>query len=124
MSAYGVIEPVGERRRRRASSPIGDMVEKPAVADAPSDLIIIGRYVLTADVFDEIDRLQPGAGGEIQLTDALRGQAAAAPFHGVLSDIAASTPATRSAGSPRSSSSRSTTSASALSSAAWLHDRV
>ncbi len=63
------------------------MVEKPAVAEAPSDLIIIGRYVLTHEVLDLIDRLQPGAKGEIQLTDALRTQAEAGPFHGVLSRI-------------------------------------
>jgi UTP--glucose-1-phosphate uridylyltransferase len=63
------------------------MVEKPAPADAPSDLIIIGRYVLTPDVFDEIATLKPGAIGEIQLTDALRAQAARSPFHGVLSEI-------------------------------------
>ncbi len=63
------------------------MVEKPAVDDAPSDLIIIGRYVLTPDVFAEIERVQPGTGGEIQLTDALRVQAANGPFHGVLSNI-------------------------------------
>ena len=54
---------------------------------APSDLIIIGRYVLTPDVFDEIAVLKPGAIGEIQLTDALRAQAARAPFHGVLSEV-------------------------------------
>ena len=64
------------------------MVEKPAVADAPSDLIIIGRYVLTPDVFAELEHVQPGSGGEIQLTDALRAQAAKGPFHGVLSNIA------------------------------------
>ena len=54
---------------------------------APSDLIIIGRYVLTPDVFEEIAKLPPGRGGEIQLTDALRIQASRSPFHGVLSDI-------------------------------------
>lgn len=83
---YGVIEPAG---------PMGDdgvvrinsMVEKPDRAAAPSDLVIIGRYVLTPDVFDCIERVPPGAGGEIQLTDALRMQAAAGPFHGVLSEI-------------------------------------
>ena len=63
------------------------MVEKPAVADAPSDLIIIGRYVLTPDVFDAIAALRPGAGGELQLTDALRVQAAGGPFHGVVRDV-------------------------------------
>jgi UTP--glucose-1-phosphate uridylyltransferase len=64
------------------------MVEKPPVDDAPSELIIIGRYVLTPDVFAELDQVQPGSGGEIQLTDALKAQAAKGPFHGVLSRIA------------------------------------
>ena len=59
----------------------------PRSNEAPSNLILIGRYVLTPDVFDEIDRLQPGRGGELQLTDALRAQAARAPFHGVVSSI-------------------------------------
>jgi UTP--glucose-1-phosphate uridylyltransferase len=51
---------------------IKDMVEKPKFADAPSDLAIIGRYILTPDVFDAIERTEKGAGGEIQITDALR----------------------------------------------------
>jgi UTP--glucose-1-phosphate uridylyltransferase len=42
---------------------------------------------VTPDVFDEIDRLEPGAGGELQLTDALRAQAARSPFHGVVSSV-------------------------------------
>jgi UTP--glucose-1-phosphate uridylyltransferase len=51
---------------------IKDMVEKPAFEDAPSDLAIIGRYILTPDVFDAIERTEKGAGGEIQITDAMR----------------------------------------------------
>lgn len=51
---------------------INDMVEKPKFADAPSDLAIIGRYILTPDVFDAIERTEKGAGGEIQITDAMR----------------------------------------------------
>lgn len=51
---------------------IRDMVEKPAFADAPSDLAIIGRYIFTPDIFDAIERTAPGAGGEIQITDAMR----------------------------------------------------
>ena len=47
------------------------MVEKPAREDTPSRLAIIGRYVLTPDVFDALERVQPGALGEIQLTDAI-----------------------------------------------------
>lgn len=86
VSAYGVINPAG---------PVGDdgvvavkdLVEKPPVAEAPSDLIIIGRYVLTPDVFDAIDGLTPGSLGELQLTDALRAQAARSPFHGVVSGV-------------------------------------
>lgn len=83
---YGVIEPAGPITADGVV-PVRTMVEKPRNDDAPSDLILIGRYVLTADVFDCIERVQPGAGGEIQLTDALCMQAAAAPFHGVLSDV-------------------------------------
>ena len=51
---------------------IKNMVEKPAAAKAPSDLAIIGRYVLTPDIFDEIENTKPGAIGEIQITDAMR----------------------------------------------------
>lgn len=87
VSAYGVIDPSGEMDDDGVIS-IRTMVEKPKVSDAPSDLIIIGRYVLTPDVFAELERVQPGSGGEIQLTDALRAQAAKGPFHGVLSTIA------------------------------------
>ena len=86
VSAYGVIAPIGEIDANGVIG-ISDMVEKPAVADAPSDLIIIGRYVLTPDVFDAIAELRPGAGGELQLTDALRVQAGRSPFHGVLRDV-------------------------------------
>ena len=86
VGAYGVIEPLSPVDADGVVA-IGGMVEKPRSADAPSDLIIIGRYVLTPDVFDEIATLEPGAVGEIQLTDALRAQAARSPFHGVLSEI-------------------------------------
>ena len=51
---------------------INDMVEKPPFADAPSDLAIIGRYILTPDIFEAIERTERGAGGEIQITDAMR----------------------------------------------------
>lgn len=86
VSAYGVIDPVGALDADGVVR-IATMVEKPPVAEAPSELIIIGRYVLTPDVFDRLEQVQPGAGGEIQLTDALRMQAEAGPFHGVLSDL-------------------------------------
>ncbi|MEP6847244.1 MAG: UTP--glucose-1-phosphate uridylyltransferase GalU [Acidobacteriota bacterium] len=51
---------------------IKEMVEKPAFADAPSDLAIIGRYIFTPDIFAAIESTEPGAGGEIQITDAMR----------------------------------------------------
>jgi UTP--glucose-1-phosphate uridylyltransferase len=86
VSAYGVVTPSGPLESDGVL-PIATMVEKPAAADAPSNLIIIGRYVLTPDVFDRIAEVPPGTGGEIQLTDALRMQAEHGPFHGVLRDI-------------------------------------
>lgn len=51
---------------------IEDMVEKPRPEDAPSDLAITGRYVLESEIFDHIEEVPPGVGGEIQLTDAMR----------------------------------------------------
>jgi UTP--glucose-1-phosphate uridylyltransferase len=49
-----------------------DMLEKPKKEEAPSDLAIIGRYVLTPDIFPILEKQAPGKGGEIQLTDAIR----------------------------------------------------
>ena len=68
---------------------ITDLVEKPAVGEAPSNLAIIGRYVLDPSVFEVLAKTAPGRGGEIQLTDALRDLAAADPatgggVHGVI----------------------------------------
>lgn len=86
VGSYGVIAPTGPVDGDGVV-PIGDLVEKPPVDEAPSDLIIIGRYVLTPDVFDEIAAGRVGALGEIQLTDALRAQAHRSPFHGVVSRV-------------------------------------
>jgi UTP--glucose-1-phosphate uridylyltransferase len=61
------IAPFGERLLR-----IRELVEKPKPADAPSNLAITGRYVLPPAIFDCLERTKPGAGGEIQLTDALK----------------------------------------------------
>ena len=63
---------------------ISGMVEKPKREDAPSNLAIIGRYVLPAAIFDVLEHTQPGKGGEIQLTDALQELAADAEGPGVL----------------------------------------
>jgi UTP--glucose-1-phosphate uridylyltransferase len=64
---------------------IADLVEKPAPDEAPSTLAIIGRYVLPPEIFDALRSTEPGAGGEIQLTDAMRRLAAqGVPVHGVV----------------------------------------
>ena len=60
---------------------IDGMVEKPPFAEAPSDLAIIGRYILTPDIFHELEDTTPGSGGEIQLTDAMRSLLNKRPFY-------------------------------------------
>jgi UTP--glucose-1-phosphate uridylyltransferase len=74
ISAYGCIdaEPVSHNGRSDRVYRIRDLVEKPKASDAPSNLAIIGRYVLTPEIFDSLQSIDPGSGGEIQLTDALR----------------------------------------------------
>jgi len=68
--AYGVAD-VGERSDD-GSLPVEELVEKPPLDEAPSNLAITGRYVLTSEVFDLLEQTDPGVGGELQLTDALR----------------------------------------------------
>lgn len=87
VSSYGVIDPSGPLSADGVI-PVKDLVEKPAADDAPSNFILTGRYVLTPDIWSEIASLRPGSGGELQLTDALRAQAAHRPFHAVVSDVA------------------------------------
>jgi UTP--glucose-1-phosphate uridylyltransferase len=72
ISAYGcaAVVPIPEGDDNLVR--ITDIVEKPTVADAPSNLAVIGRYVLTPDIFDVLEQVKPGAGGEIQLTDAIK----------------------------------------------------
>src|SRR5439155_21513746 len=65
---YGVVK-VGERNGKAFR--IGGMVEKPKREDAPSNLIISGRYILQPEIFAEIAEQGPGSGGEIQITDAM-----------------------------------------------------
>jgi UTP--glucose-1-phosphate uridylyltransferase len=80
ISRFGVID--GEEVEDGVYK-IRDMVEKPPFAEAPSDLAIIGRYVLTPDIFDEIEKTSPGAIGEIQITDAMRSLLQKRPFYAV-----------------------------------------
>ncbi|MCU1592326.1 MAG: UTP--glucose-phosphate uridylyltransferase [Frankiales bacterium] len=63
---------------------ITGLVEKPAVADAPSNLAVLGRYVLSPTVFGLLRTTAPGHGGEIQITDALQGLIDVEPVHGVV----------------------------------------
>ncbi len=72
VNKYGVIS--GESLKEGIYR-VDSMVEKPDPKDAPSNLAIIGRYILTPDIFDIIRETEPGANGEIQLTDALQTQA-------------------------------------------------
>jgi len=74
ISAYGVVdaEAVLYNGAKDRVFRINDMVEKPESENAPSNLAIIGRYILTPEIFDSIQAVPPGSGGEIQLTDALK----------------------------------------------------
>ncbi len=77
---YGV---VGARNWDKNSFEIDNMVEKPKREDAPSNLIISGRYILQPEIFAEIEHQQPGAGGEIQITDAMKRLRQKQRFYGV-----------------------------------------
>ncbi|MGD6831733.1 UTP--glucose-1-phosphate uridylyltransferase GalU [Sutcliffiella halmapala] len=69
VSKYGIISPAKEKSLDVYD--IHSLVEKPKKEDAPSNLAIMGRYVLTPDIFDILENQEPGSGGEIQLTDAI-----------------------------------------------------
>ena len=69
ISSYGCVEPEGETVDGVVK--IRRIVEKPPRDEAPSNLAVIGRYVFTPEIFDSLDRIEPGAGGELQLTDAI-----------------------------------------------------
>jgi len=71
ISSYGVIDATPVKDNDRLYE-VRNMVEKPRLADAPSNLAIIGRYILTPAIFEVLDQTPLGAGGELQLTDALR----------------------------------------------------
>lgn len=83
ISRYGVIK--GEPAEPEGANPrtyrVQDLVEKPAYADAPSNLAIIGRYILTPEIFEVLERTQADKGGEIQLTNGLRALLESQPIH-------------------------------------------
>jgi UTP--glucose-1-phosphate uridylyltransferase len=70
---YGIVDPIADTNPAR----LRRVVEKPPLADAPSRLGIVGRYILGETIFEHIDRIPPGANGELQITDALASQIAA-----------------------------------------------
>jgi UTP--glucose-1-phosphate uridylyltransferase len=70
---YGIVDPIDAANPAR----LRRVVEKPSLADAPSRLGIVGRYILSETIFRHIDRIPPGANGELQITDALASQIAA-----------------------------------------------
>ena len=81
ISAYGVVNP-GDVQDRLVE--VRGIVEKPKLEDAPSNYAVIGRYILQPKVFEDLGRMEKGAGGEIQLTDALARQLGLQPFNGYL----------------------------------------
>lgn len=78
VSKYGIIKgTLIENRIYR----VEDMVEKPDLDNAPSNVAILGRYIVTPEVFTHLETASPGKGGEIQLTDALRAMLSASPVY-------------------------------------------
>jgi UTP--glucose-1-phosphate uridylyltransferase len=73
ISSYGVLKAKKVAGSGGRLFEVQDLVEKPKLEDAPSNLAVIGRYILTPTVFETLSDTKPGAGGELQLTDGLRG---------------------------------------------------
>lgn len=82
---YGVVDPGTVKGN---ATEVKGVVEKPDPAKAPSNLCIIGRYILQPQIFDELDRQERGAGNEIQLTDSMAKMIGRMPFHAVKTDCA------------------------------------
>lgn len=70
VSAYGIVDSMPTNNENIFQ--VKDMVEKPAAAEAPSRLAVLGRYIITPEIFAILENTEPGRGGEIQLTDALK----------------------------------------------------
>lgn len=90
---YGIVRPAGRgdddddgNAGNDKVVEIAGMVEKPAPDDAPSNLALVGRYILQPEVFEHLARQERGAGGEIQLTDAMARMIGDTPFHGLKFD--------------------------------------
>lgn len=72
VSKYGIVEPEKGESVENRQVKLRSMVEKPKMEAAPSNMAVLGRYVLTPEIFDYLETQKPGAGGEIQLTDAIK----------------------------------------------------
>ncbi|MGB3912640.1 MAG: UTP--glucose-1-phosphate uridylyltransferase GalU [Thermacetogeniaceae bacterium] len=82
VSRYGIVKPMeGEDPAGKSHFRVEDLVEKPAIDEAPSNFAVIGRYIINPEVFEILGRTKPGAGGEIQLTDALGELAKTQPIY-------------------------------------------
>jgi UTP--glucose-1-phosphate uridylyltransferase len=89
VSKYGIVD--GKKLGNRLYS-VNSMVEKPERADAPSNVAVLGRYIINPEIFDILENTKPGKGGEIQLTDALKDLASkqkmvAYDFKGIRYDV-------------------------------------
>ena len=86
LSKYGIA-----RLADDGSHQVVDLVEKPAMADAPSNLAIVGRYILSPEIFSILRHTATGKGGEVQLTDAIatlaREERVGGPVHAVISNV-------------------------------------
>jgi UTP--glucose-1-phosphate uridylyltransferase len=84
ISAYGAVdaEPVSHNGGRDRLFRIRNMVEKPKPGEAPSNLAIVGRYVLTPEIFDSLEAIQPVNGGTMHLTDGLKHLLRNRPIYG------------------------------------------
>ncbi len=82
VSHYGIID--AELTHKKDLYKIKTLIEKPSPKEAPSDLAIIGRYILPPEIFDFLEKTHPGKNNEIQLTDALKGLAQISPMFGYL----------------------------------------
>lgn len=85
VNRYGIVKPDRDKGIRSEDRDrlyrVNDLVEKPPLGEAPSNIAILGRYIIQPEIFDFLERQAPGAGGEIQLTDALREMIGLSPVY-------------------------------------------
>lgn len=92
VSKYGIVDPEATNEAHLHSVPVKNVIEKPSQREAPSNLAVLGRYILPCDIFDVLEQIPLGHGGELQLTDAIerfasQNRAYAFQFEGVRHDI-------------------------------------